>query len=311
MRPGIREGIRSHRVRQAATWVVLGALVAAYFFIDSRVGGLKETVETQGGKQAAVQSMLASACGAASFEELQRQGLVEECRLAQAGELDDAIPDDAAQPNDEPSEVEPDQIEDEPDATPADVKPAPLSQEQVNAAVNAYFSENGIPLGGGYSRAIKRSVTAYLTANPPEPGRPPTDGEIRSAVRAALVANPPEDGTDGADGADGSDGVGVAAASLDGCDVVFTFSDGTTDRVGPLCGDDGEPGPPPTEAQINDAFAAYCSANGECRGPTGVVAANDNCQPSPGEFVTNVDPIYDENSQTFTITCQTAPILGP
>lgn len=278
----------------------LGYLAAAY----------DDEAETNEQTTQAVSSVVAAACDAATFEDLRAQGLLEECRLAQAGELGDVLSDEV----EESAPPAADPIPDDPDTTPGEVQQ--VSNRRLAAAaevaVNAYFEENPIPGDEEYQTAIKRTVAAYLRANPPRPGRPPNPGEIRRAVRDALLANPPDAGPPGEPGTPGAAGVGVAKASLEGCNVVFTYSDGDTDTVGPLCGEDGEPGPPPSAADIAAQVKAYCDANGECRGPTGLVSVVDNCPPAPqGEFLTGIETAYDADTSTLTITCTTAGVLAP
>lgn len=293
--------LRSHRaVRGTVQGLVVVSLIAAGYFASDRIGGLEEDNVEEQSTSTAISAILAQSCGAASFKELREQGLVEECRLAQEGALADAIPDDALpEPDAEPTDINPDVVADDEDSTPGDVQP-PTTGE-IAAAVDEWFADNPLSTTPGYNRAIQRSVAGFLTANPPEPGRPPTQGEIRSAVRAALIANPPEDGTDGR---------GVASVAVDGCDIIFGYSDGTTDRVGPVCG------PAPSDERVAQAVVAYCAANGECRGPAGpagVVRTEDNCQPPDGEFVTDVSTSYRPDDQTIVLTCTSAPeggILG-
>lgn len=279
-------------------------LIVALIVIAITVGKLVQERDRDSATTDAVAEILADACGAASIEDLRRQGLVAECRLAKAGELPDAIPTEIlATPG---ADVEPteDVIPDKPTA----------SQEQVQAAVRAYFDAHPIP-DADYETAIVGAVERYMNQNP-APSVPPDIDEVRAAVRTVLLANPPVDGTTGAAGSDGEDGApgrGVADASLDGCDVVFTFSDGTTDRIGPLCGPAGQPGAPPTDDELAAAVAAYCAANGECRGPAGppgVVAVEDSCQPGDGRLVTDVGILYRPDDQTLTITCETAGLPG-
>lgn len=288
-------------VIQAA--IIIGLIVCAF-----SVGDLRNAATEDRATSTAMGGILATTCGAASFQELREQGLIEECRLAQEGELPDAIPqDELPDPDADVDDVEPDVIADDTNAVPADIDPPDgpgPSNAQVQAVVADYFRSNPLPNTPAYQRAIGRAVTTYLTEHPPEPGRPPTEGEVTEAVQIALLANPPADGVAGADGRS------VAAASLDGCDVVFTYSDGSTDRVGPLCG------PPPTDTQVANAVAAYCNANGECRGPqgpvgpAGVVRTEDNCQPDDGQFVTDVSISYAPEAQTVTISCATSSVLG-
>lgn len=303
--------LRENRTVQAVAQIVLILVLVGIVLvlIDLRNERTEDAATTE-----AVTEILADACGAATFNELREQGLLAECKLAQRGELPDRIPGEAlpTAPGDPPV---PDVIPDPDTPTaPTDARP---DTSQIADAVADYFTNNPLP-SAQYQQAISRAVEQYLSANPApagEPGRPgeaPTQGEVRDAVRTVLVANPPTDGTDG------SPGVGIAMASLDGCDVVFTYTDGTSDRVGPLCGPKGEPGPPPTDEQVAAAVAAYCAANGECRGPAGpagqpgtpgVVAVSDACA-GDGGFITDVGLTYNPDTKTITVTCASTPGNG-
>jgi hypothetical protein len=120
--------------------------------------------------------------------------------------------------------------------------PVPPTPEQMDAAVADWFASHDLSLTPGYSEAMQDAVARHLTRNPPPAGKDgsgPTDQQIADAVAAYLIANPPADGVDGTNGADGR---GVVSAVLDGCDVVFTYTNGDTDRVGPICGKDGTNG---------------------------------------------------------------------
>ena len=294
------------KLRAVTQVIIIALLIAAGWTFNDRIAALREAQQQDRATTAAVNSMLAQSCGAASFEELRKQGLVEECRLAQEGKLADALPNDRLpDPDAGPTEVDPDLVEDDENSTPADLLP-PMrpSDAAVSSAVDGYLERYPLNAQPGYQRAISRTVTAYLTANPPADGRPPTEEEIRAAVRASLLANPP---------ADGADGRGVAAAALEWCDVVFSYSDGTSNRIGPICGKDGQQGPPPTTQQIADAVAAYCTANGNCRGPAGPsVSVVDACDPPAGNYLTdvNVEPSESpEGVKTFTIQCTSEPLI--
>jgi len=120
--------------------------------------------------------------------------------------------------------------------------PVPPTAEQTSAAVADWFAARELSLTPGYSEAMQDAVARYLTRNPPPAGKDgsgPTDQQIADAAAAYLIANPPADGVNGTNGADGR---GVVSAVLDGCDVVLTYTDGDTDRVGPICGKDGANG---------------------------------------------------------------------
>lgn len=236
------------------------ALICALVAVAAWVSDLSDQNEEEQATVTAVAGMLATACDAASFRDLQRQGLVEECRLARAGDIDEAIPEEKLPaPDAKPTDVEPDVVPDGPGRTSSSLS---VADAQVQGAVDRWFSGHDLPLSGAYGGALRRSVADYLSKNPPRRGRPPSEDEISRAVTAALVADPPAPGENGEDGASGR---GVTSAVIDGCDVVFTYTDGSTSRVGPLCGANGQNATP---EQIAAAVADYC-ADGRCRGPQG------------------------------------------
>lgn len=125
------------------------------------------------------------------------------------------------------------------------VVPIPPTPEQTSAAVADWFAARDLSLTPGYSEAMQDAVARHLTRNPPPSGKDgkdasgPTDQQIADAVAAYLIANPPADGVNGTNGTNGR---GVVSAVLDGCDVIFTYTDGDAERVGPICGKDGKDG---------------------------------------------------------------------
>lgn len=307
--PGVRA------VARVTLIVVLVALAVGYIRLDD------DAREDRGTTDAAV-AILASSCGAASFADLRAAGLLEECRLARSGDLPAALPDAVAE-NGAPEADAADVIPDDPDVSPDQVTREPTEDEiraAVEPQVTAYFEANPLPTASDYQQSIRRSVVRFLTANPPAPGPGPSDEQVQTAVRDALLANPPDEPTDGTNGTNGTDGTdgddgqtgpagpagrGIAQASLDGCDVVFTYSTGATDRVGPLCA------PPPSDQQIAQAFAAYCDANGQCRGPSGIVQIVDDCTPTEGgRFLTDAALSYDAATSTLTLTCDAGGLLN-
>lgn len=278
----------SHKSRAIMRYVIVALLVVVAW----QVSRLADRANEEEAEATTTEAILAEACGVADEEELERQGLIEECRLAQAGELGDAIPEEGlAEPDEEPSDVEPDVIEDDPESEVAPAPP-PLgpSNEQVEAAVDDYFAANP-PVPN--ETAIRSAVSAFLTRNPPEPGRPPTRGEIRGAVEAALLANPPEPGEDGADGAPG---------------------------------EPGPQGPPPSPEAILAAVESYCAINNGCVGPQGPAGADGQngqngqdgvadvsmvgCEQQEGTYIDSVVPSYDASTRTITITCTQAEDQG-
>lgn len=112
---------------------------------------------------------------------------------------------------DEPVAPAPEELIEDPEAEiPEPVGP---SDEQVLAAVEAYFREHPVEDGEDGADASPAAITAavvnYLTQNPPEPGEPgppPTADQILAAVAAYLELNPPPEGPQGPPGEDGEDG---------------------------------------------------------------------------------------------------------
>lgn len=172
---------------------------------------------------------------------------------------------------------------------------AQLVNDSVTRAVTDYFQR--FPVAAD----VRQSVSDYLVANPPKPGRPPSDREIALATANYLDANPPAagpagaDGSDGASGADGTagapgtpgvpgkDGRGVSSVALDGCALVFTYSDDTTTRVGPVCGPVGPKGDTGSPGVVEVTVGPDC-------------AAGDG-------FLTSTDLTYDAGAQRLALTC--------
>lgn len=133
-------------------------------------------------------------------------------------------------------------------ATPVVAAPAPIAgpagapgaagpagpgptQQQIDYAVTRYFADHP---PGDTPAIVATQVAAYLTANPPPPGRPPTPAEIAAATSDYLSAH---------------------AAQFQGV-------------PGPA-GQQGNPGQNATDAQVQDAVAAYCSTHNGCAGSPG------------------------------------------
>lgn len=170
------------------------------------------------------------------------------------------------------------------------VVPIPPTHEETAAAVATWFATHDLSLTSGYSAAMQAAVARYLSRNPPPPGKDgkdapaPTDRQIAGAVAAHLMANPP---------AAGINGRGVAETTLDGCHVVFTYTDGATDRVGPICGKDGTNGKDgrgivDTECHsTGDWIITYTDGTASTRpGPCRYVEPSPSPSPSPTPSIT-------------------------
>lgn len=167
-----------------------------------------------------------------------------------------------------------------------------ITSEDIEVAVADYFQRFPIRVPEVPTSTIQSEVAAYLTRNPPAAGRPPTDREVADQVVSYLTRNPPpagakgNDGAAGTNGVDGKDGRGIVSASLDGCELVLTYSDDTVRRLGPICGATGPEGP---------------------EGPAGAAGADG----LPGRGVTSVT--CDQTTEEFVVTYSdgtTQPVTG-
>jgi hypothetical protein len=104
---------------------------------------------------------------------------------------------------------------------------------------------------GPTEEQVRAAVTAYLTANPPLPGRPPTDAEIDAAVSAFCATRNDCAGPAGAAGPRGEQGDSV---------------------VGPE-GPRGPAGADATDAQVATAVEAFCAIRNGCIGPQGPIGS--------------------------------------
>lgn len=91
----------------------------------------------------------------------------------------------------------------------------PPSDEQVYAAVEAYFEAHPVEAEAPSPAAIAAAVSNWLSQHPPDQGERgpgPTAQQVAAAVQEYLTLNPPpagppgEDGKDGTDGKDGAEG---------------------------------------------------------------------------------------------------------
>lgn len=79
----------------------------------------------------------------------------------------------------------------------ASLPPTPTAEEVADRLQGAVIGS----LTGPSLNELARLVAGYFQDNPPQPGPPPTEAQIRAAVDASLAANPPAPGLPGRDGA--------------------------------------------------------------------------------------------------------------
>lgn len=147
-----------------------------------------------------------------------------------------------------------------------------------------------------------------------EAGPPPTDAQVLTAVRSFCTSTRLCRAKDGADATPAQ--VAIAVASY--CDNRGECRAPAADSIVPndgVDGSDGKDAPPVTQAQLISAVESFCSQTDQCQngedgadstvpGPPGIVKVVDNCGPTPeGQALTDVNPSYDSESQTVSISC--------
>lgn len=259
--------LRRRPVRRVATVLVVAILVVSAFLggrqTDTLRGerdtaaGAAETNADSVGKAGVI---LSDVCKAATAKRLQAAGRDRECQLAQQGKIDEVVP-----------------------VVTPQIQVERVSTKDIEKVVDAYLADYLTDLPAQYRADLRREVVTYLTENPPKPGKDgkpgpaPTPVAIAATVASYLTAHPPVPGKDGQDGTPGPSGVSVTGAALDGCDVVFSLSNDTSVRVGPICGPKGEKGDGPTADQLRAAFDAYCADQ-----PGGTCSGKDGTPGTPG-----------------------------
>jgi hypothetical protein len=271
---------RRRSVRRAATVLVVVILVVSAWLggrqtdtiraeRDTATGAAEtnaSSVDTVGNK------ILPDVCKAATAKRLQAIGRLDECELATQGKIDEVVPV----------------------VTPSPAQVEQVSEKDIERVVDAYLADYLTDLPAKYRADLRAEVVSYLTRNPPKagqdgkPGPPPSPAAIAAAVASYLTAHPPVPGKDGTAGADG---VSVTGAALDGCDLVFSLSDDTSVRVGPICGPKGEKGDGPTAAELRAAFDAYCAdqPGGTCKGTEGTPGYPTGWRQADGSVCTDPD----------------------
>lgn len=235
-------------------------------------------------------TILADVCKAAPDKSIKATGREKDCKLAESGKIRDLVP-----------VVEP-QIR---------YVPQPVSTKQIETVVDAYLQTYLTDLSTQYRNQMRAEVIDYLKANPPKDGKDapaPSPVAIGAAVAAYLAANPPKAGKDGVAGINGENGVSVTGAVLDGCDVVFSMSNDTSVRIGPICGPKGEKGDGPTAAELAAAFAAYCAdqPGGTCKGQDGQAGYPTGWRQADGSVCTDPD-----GDRFYTCEAPPAPTSPP
>jgi hypothetical protein len=272
----LHPALRTRGVRQAASVVVIVVLVASAFLTGRNTDSLRADVntstsaaKTNAASVDKVETILADVCKAAPDKSVAQSGRADECKLAEAGKIDQKVP--VVQPQ---------------------VRYQPVSRSQIEQVVDAYLANRLQELPEQYRSALRQEVVAYLRQNPPKDGKdgavgpPPSPAQIAPVVASYVAAHPPPAAKDGVDGKageagkNGVDGVSVMGAALDGCDLVFSFSNDTTVRVGPICGKDGTDGKAGSDGPKGEQGRGVASQN--CvtgddidQDGDGVVAATD------------------------------------
>lgn len=280
---------RRRWVRRAAT-VAIVAILAGSAFVGGRQTDTIRAERDDAGQAAQTNAdsvdkageILADVCKAAPDKSIKATGRTRECQLAEQGKIQEVVP-----------------------VVTPQVRIERVSKADIEQVVDEYLAGYLTDLPARYRADLRQSVVDYLTANPPaagkdgKPGPAPTLDVVAGVVVDYLQKNPP------APGKDGSNGVSVTAVTLDGCDLVFTYSDKTTGRVGPVCGPSGtagQDGPGPTAAELRAAFDAYCSdqPGGTCEGKAGAAGYPTGWREPDGTVCTDPDDDH-------FYTCQSPP----
>lgn len=288
--------VSRHVVRETAAWLMLAVLVWAYFSandsVDTKTAAVVAAQDTADVAQTAaevnragvtnVERLLARACATVPEAKLRVKGLADECRLATAGDIEKVVPVST---------------------TPQGKITLPDLTPDIVEAVNTYFEDNpvNVEVVGLTKPEVAAQVTAYIAAHPDQFTGPPgadappvTQEEVAQAVAVVLTANPPK---------------ALASANVDaGCFLVLNYNDGTTDRLGPICGGDGAngtDGTSATQADVQQAVMDYCT-DGRCTGPAGPPGPEGPAGPPgyPASF-TYTDPGLlpgPEDDTTYTCT---------
>lgn len=268
-------------VVETARVLVIGTLVVTAFLSgrqsdqkDADIATSTEAAKTNAASVDLSGTILADVCKAAEDKAIKATGREKDCRLAESGKIREVVP-----------VVDPPQVR---------YVNQPVSNERIEQVVDAYLKTYLTDLSAEYRAALRAEVVAYLKANPPKNGKDapaPTPVAIGAAVAAYLAANPPKAGEQGIQGIPGDPGVSVTGASLDGCDVVFSMSNKTTVRIGPICGPKGEKGDSATAAELRAAFDAYCAdqPGGTCKGAKGDTAYPAGWRAADGSVCTDPD----------------------
>jgi hypothetical protein len=294
-----RRGILREAARVAIIVILVVTVMLATRNTDllrDQRDGAAAAAKTNGESVNKVGEALADVCKAAPAKSIKATGRTRDCQLAKQGKIKELVP--VIQPTPPPAKVV-------------------VSQADIEKAVDAYLGNYLTDLSVTYRAQMRRAVIDYLTANPPapgpqgKPGPPPSTAVVAGVVVDYLQKNPPKAGPAGDAGATGPSGVSVVGAALDGCDVVFTFSNDTTTRVGPVCGKDGrdgEKGPGPTAAELRAAWDSYCAdqPGGTCEGPRGPAGYPEGWQNSNGETCTDPD-----GDHFYTCVVGTPPPTSP
>lgn len=290
-------------VRETAQVLFIGALVVSAIVTGQRVDelqgdrdALRAEARTNAAAVQSIESILADVCDSVPDARLEDNGVNRECTLAEAGNIEDRLP-----------VVEP--------GAPA----AGVSVGQVEGVVDAYLRRYLADLPAAYTADLREQVIAYLQAHPGAPGEPGKRGragrvtsrQVAAAAAAYLRVNPPPAGKPGARGVAG---ISVTGSVLDGCDVVFTYSDGHTSRVGPICGPTGptgatgatgDPGRPPTPEEVAAAVDSYCAnrPDGDCVGPAGPAGATGATGPAgpAGRGIASIECASTSGQEQLTI----------
>jgi len=219
-------------VREIAQTILVFALIGAFFATQSTTDGLREKAvsadkSAKTATDAAVVNaagiekiglLLKDACKVAPDKDLAEEGLLKECNLAQQDRLDEVVPAEVPSSDDPSSKA---------------------LNAYVDARVDRYLSTYKPKIAGVTDEELKTRVRALLLTDPAFTGPKGdkgdsapaiTDAQVSQAVAAILAAKPPK-------------AIRSTSFDSDGCNLTISYTDGTSDTFGSLCGEKGDEGP--------------------------------------------------------------------
>jgi len=246
------------------------ALIAAFFLMQNATDDLSGRVAASDEAAAAnaagieqISTLLKDTCAVAPDKQLAEEGLLQPCQLAQEDRLDEVLPDAVSTP------------------TPSTGMPQAELNAYVDARVGRYLETYEPKVAGIPKAELRKRIREQLLGDPTlvgkkgDPGAPAppiTDEQVARAVAAIIEAKPPK-------------AIQSTSFDSDGCNLTISYTDGTSDTFGSLCGKKGDDGESKTGPAGRGIESVQCVA-GELvvtydDKATQAVTGADVCPPAP------------------------------